>query len=323
MAMRLLITGATGFVGSHLVRRCVADGHAVRILRRETARLDALGNAPYTEVIGDITDPVAVDHAVAGCEIVLHSAALIQYWSQQNALQTAVNVGGTRHVVEAALRHRVQRLVHLSSIAATGYCENGALADEETTYNLGPIRNNYCDSKYAAEAVVHDGIARGLDAVIVNPGTIYGPGDRRRVNYIRGLVSPVSARGGMAVVDVEDVVEGVIRAWQRGRTGERYILIAENTTFAELGRAIAALLGKRGPRVTIPGSILHIVAAMCDRWARLTRRAPLLTPEMARLADVRAFFSNAKACRALDMQFRPFHETLARTIAWYRHERLL
>lgn len=316
--MQVLITGATGFLGSHIMRRCVAEGHTVRILRREGAT-----RAPIEEVIGDLTDPAAVDRAVAGCDVVIHSAALIQYWSRLNALQTAINVGGTRHVVESALRHRVQRLIHVSSIAAIGYREDGTLADEQTTYNFGLIGNNYCDSKYAAEVVVRDGIARGLDAVIVNPGTIYGPGDRRRVNYIRGLIGPVSARGGMAVVDVDDVAFGVLRAWQRGRTGERYILIAENWTFADLGCAIAHLLGRKGPRAIIPGSILRVIAGAIDHWSMITRRSPMLTPAMARLADVRAFFSNAKACRELDLRFRPFHETLARAIAWYRQERLL
>lgn len=321
--MRVLVTGATGFVGSHLVHRLVTEGHAVRILRREGSRLEALGNAPVEEVIGDLTDAAAVDRAVAGCEVVFHSAALIQYWAPRRRELYRINVEGTRHVVTACLRHRITRLIHISSIAAVGYPPTGHLADETTRYNFGPLRNMYCDSKYAAEVLVRDGIARGLDAVIVNPGTIYGPGDRRRLSYIRGLTSRFTTRGGMAVVDVEDVVEGCLRAWMRGRVGERYLLISENLTFHEIGRRFARLLGRSGPQVVLPRSVVRLLAALANGWSRVTGRSPILTPAMARLADVRSFFSNAKARTELGIQFRPFADTAARTIAWYRQQRLL
>lgn len=321
--MRILVTGATGFVGSHLTRRLAAEGHAVRILRRDRSRLEALGDCPFEEMIGDITDATAVDRAVAGCDVVIHSAALIQYWVRRDAEQSAINVEGTRHVVHAALQHRVQRLIHVSSIAAIGYDPSGGLADETTPYNLGPFRNNYCNTKYAAELVVREGVRQGLDAVIVNPGTIYGPGDRRRLGYIRGLMSPVTTHGGTAVVDVEDVVEGILRAWRHGRTGERYIFIAENISFREIGRQLARLCNRHGPRVAVPTVILHLVAAVSDRWARCTRRPPRLTPSMARMANLQIYFSNAKACRELGLTFRPFADTAARTMAWYHAQCLV
>ncbi|MBI2345440.1 MAG: SDR family oxidoreductase [Deltaproteobacteria bacterium] len=319
----ILVTGATGFVGSHLVRRLVAEGERVRIFRRDGARLEDLAAVRCEEVIGDLTDAAAVDRAVQGCEVVFHSAAVIQYWTPNNPRQYAVNVNGTRHVVEASLRHRVKRLVHVSSIAAIGYRLDGELADESTRYNYGPFRNHYCDTKYAAEAIVRAEIDRGLDAVIVNPGTVYGPGDRRRISFIRGLMSNFTARGGIAVVDIDDVIEGLIRAWRTGKTGERYVLTAENRTYREIGQTFARLIGRRGPRYVLPGGIVRALAVLSDVWSRVTRRPPTLTPSMARLANVRAFFSNAKARRELGMTFRPFAATAERTIAWYRQNRLL
>lgn len=320
---RILVTGATGFVGSTLVRRLVQEGHAVRIFRRPSARLEALGGVACEESLGDLTDPAAVQRAVAGCHVVFHAAALIQYWDRYNAIQNQINVEGTRHVAEAAWQHRVQRLIHISSVSAIGYVPDGGLASESTMYNLGPLRLNYADSKYAAEIVVRDAVLRGLDAVIINPGTIYGPGDRRRVHYIRGLAGPCYTSGGMPTVDVEDVVEGAIRAWQRGRTGERYILVGENLSYREVGRIFATCWGRTGPRIWLPGAAVQALAALVRPLMRLRGPRGGLTPAMARVAAIRFYYSNAKARRELGMSFRPFRETAQRTITWLRQVGLL
>ncbi|MBI2343923.1 MAG: NAD-dependent epimerase/dehydratase family protein [Deltaproteobacteria bacterium] len=319
----ILVTGATGFLGAQLVRRLVADGHRVRIFRRERSHLNILQQIAYEEAIGDIADPVAVDRAVAGCRAVFHCAALIAYWEHLNALQTATNVEGTRHVVTASLRHGVARLIHVSSVSAIGLRADGAPADESVLFNLGRLRLNYADTKFAAECVVRDGVARGLDAVIINPGTIYGPGDHRRAYYVRSLASPVTSRGGMAVVDVDDVVEGAIRAWQHGRCGKRYILAAENRTYCEIGKRFAAALQRRGPLWVMPRWLIRVAAAVIAPLGRLFRRPWALTPTMARVAHLRFFFDNTKSCRELGMTYRPFTATAARTIAWMREERLV
>lgn len=319
----ILVTGATGFLGGALVRRLVADGHAVRILRRPASSLCALAGVRFDEVIGDLTDTASVARAVAGCECVFHSAALIQYWDAGNATQDAINVAGTRHVVDACVHHGVRRLVHISSVAAVGYAPDGVPVDETCAYNAQALRLNYADSKYAAEGIVRAGVAQGLDAVMVNPGTIYGPGDRRRAAYVRGLSSWFSAPGGMSVVDVDDVVEGTVRAWQRGRSGERYILTAENLSYREVGRGFAQCLGRRGPQVVVPGWLLRVGAGVASALGRCIGRRPVLTPPMARAARARFYYSNAKACRELGMTFRPFAETAQRTVAWLRAEGLL
>ncbi len=320
---QILITGATGFVGSALARRLAGEGHRIRILRRGDSNLAALAGVAYEECIGDVRDPRAVERAVDGADVVFHSAALIQYWDHRNALQQAINVDGTRHVVEACLQRQVQRLIHVSSVVAIGYAPDGEPIDETAEYNLASFRLNYADTKHAAELVVREGIARGLDAVMINPGSIYGPGDRRRANYIRGLSGLVSSPGGMSVVDVEDVVEGAIRAWQRGTTGERYIFSAANLTFQEIGKLFAKVLHRPGPRVVIPRWAIHVLAALSAPLGRLRPDAWTLTPAMARVAHLRFFYSNAKAQRELGMTFRPVEGTISSTVQWLREYGLL
>lgn len=315
---RVLITGATGFLGSALARRLAAEGHQIRILRRADSNLAALAGVNYEESVGDLCDPAAVARAVAGTDVVFHSAALIQYWDHRNALQRAINVDGTRHVVEACVAARVKRLIHVSSVAAVGYSCGDEPIDETAEYNLTPFRLNYADTKHEAECIVHEAVRRGLNAVIINPGTIYGPGDRRRARYVRGLSGPFSSPGGMAVVDVDDVVEGAIRAWQRGKTGERYLLTAGNFLYREIGRMFAAHLHRRGPRLVIPGWAIKGLAAILSPLGRLTPDRWSLTPAMARVAHLRFFYSSAKAARELGVTFRHVDDTIFRTIQWLR-----
>lgn len=315
---RVLITGATGFLGGALARRLGHEGHVLRILRREDANLAAVAGLTYDEVVGDLRDASAVARAVAGCEVVFHCAALIQYWAHRNAEQHAINVDGTRHVVEACVHNRVRRLVHVSSVAAVGYARAGVPIDETAVYNLKPFHLNYADTKHAAEAVVQDAVQRGLDAVIINPGTIYGPGDRRRAHYVRGLSGFFSSSGGMSVIDVDDVVEGAIRAWQRGRTGERYLLTAENLSYREIGRRFAAHLHRVGPRVVLPAWVVRCLAALAFPFGRLRPTAWSLTPAMARVAHLTFYYSNAKARRELGMSFRSIDDAIFRTIQWLR-----
>lgn len=316
--MRVLITGATGFLGSALARRLAGEGHQIRILRRADSNLAALAGVHYEEIVGDLCDPVAVARAVAGADVVFHSAALIQYWDHRNALQRATNVEGTLNVVTSCLQHGVQRLIHVSSVAAVGYSTDGEPIDETAEYNLTPFHLNYADTKHEAEGIVHEAVQRGLNAVIINPGTIYGPGDRRRARYVRGLSGPFSSPGGMAVVDVDDVVEGAIRAWQRGKTGERYLLTAGNFLYREIGRMFAGHLHRKGPRLVIPGRAITGLAAILSPFGRLSPDRWSLTPAMARVAHLRFFYSSAKAVRELGMTFRHVDDTIFRTVQWLR-----
>ena len=232
--MRVLVTGGTGFVGSQLVAALVSRGDQVRVLRRANSSLLALEGLPNIEhVIGDILDLEAVAQAVTGCDLVFHVAALSSYWRAQREQIYRINVDGTRTVLEACLQARVPRVVVTSSVGAIGIRPDGRPADETTHFDRASANLAYADSKHRAEAVAQRLVKLGLDAVIVNPAAVFGPGDHYQISgsmiveFARRRLPAVPA-GGLCVVDIDAVVQGHIAAAERGRTGERYILGGEN-----------------------------------------------------------------------------------------------
>jgi dihydroflavonol-4-reductase len=158
----MLVTGATGFVGSHVVRKLLKAGHQVRILRRGQSRTKLIDGLEVETAIGDVTDRESVLAAVQGCDVVFHVAGFVSFWRGNNEIQRRINVDGTRNVVEACLTHKIKRLVHTSSIAAIGFAPEGRLGNEALEYNWWPYRINYCDTKHLAEEEVRQGIAERL-----------------------------------------------------------------------------------------------------------------------------------------------------------------
>jgi len=321
--MKILVTGATGFLGHHLVRRLVREGYDVRIMKEKDAPMELLKDLKIEIFDGDIRDFEAVKKAVKGCEVVFHLAGLISYWSKQNSLQFEINVTGTGNIVKACIEEKVKRLIHTSSTAAMGF-EPEKLANEETEFNLGNLGIAYCDTKYLAEKEVQKGVKEGLDAIIVCPGSIYGPGDVRRIKedpvFPKGIFSMFYVEGGLGVVDVEDVVEGEILAWKKGKKGDRYILVGENLSFYEIRKTVAEVLGKNPPKIKIPSSIFLALSYILDWISYLTERRPKFTPENARLNKIFLYYSNEKAKKELGMKFRPFKESAQRMIEWHKEK---
>ena len=273
--MRVLVTGGTGFVGSQLVAALVGRGDQVRVLRRANSSLLGLeGLSNIEHIIGDILEPEAVAQAVDGCELVFHVAALSSYWRAQREQIYRVNVDGTRTVLEACLRARVPRVVVTSSVGAIGIRPDGKPADEMTQFDRISARLAYADSKHRAEAVVGRLVKLGLDAVIVNPAVVLGPGDHYQISgsmiveFARRRFPAVPA-GGMCVVDIDAVVQGHIAAAERGRTGERYILGGENLSHRAIAATICEVVGQTPPRWTIPGWALPPAAAGIDVFNRI------------------------------------------------------
>lgn len=322
--MKILVTGATGFVGSHIVRKLLNLGHRVRILRRKTSSTKMLKGLATETAIGDVTDRNSVFEAVQGCEGVFHVAGNVSFWTPNNEIQKKINIDGTRHVVEACLASKVKRLVHTSSIAALGFAPEGRLGDEALKYNWWPYRLNYCDTKFLGEEEVRQGIKKGLDAVIVNPSVIFGPGDlnlnggalvfqmaRRKVpGYLR--------KGGCCVCDVEDVAEGHLQAFIKGRTGERYILGGDNYRWKDLMTLIAQVVGVPPPRIPLPASIQWATGYAMNWISRVTKKEPVMTPELVRISNIECYFSSEKAVRELGYTITPFRETIKKTYEWYR-----
>ena len=317
---RILVTGATGFVGSVLTRRLVSDGAAVRIFRRPTSSLDLLGPAAdhVEHAKGDITQARSVHEALSGIDRVYHVAARVGFASGEREALHRVNVGGTANVVNAALQANVDRLVHTSSMAAFGRpVDADTVIDETTAWQDGPHRSAYARSKRKGELEVHRGIAEGLDAVIVNPSLVFGVGGdgtrtRRIVDAVRHGWVPAVPSGGTNVVDVQDVAVGHRKAMQHGETGQRYFLGSENLSWHQIVGALADAFGVERPRYTAPSALLTAGGALAEAIAVLTRSHPVFTRSLARSAARTNRYSSERARTELGCTFRPFSDTARR-----------
>lgn len=311
--MDVLVTGATGFVGSHLCHRLHAQGHRVSVLRRPTSDASPLDGLDLTHVVGDITDPTSVSRAVRGQEIVIHAAGHLDQSPRLAPLQYTVNVEGTRNVVAACRESGVRRLVHLSSVVAVGLPRDRRRpADETLVFNLERSGLRYAISKRHAEDAVLQGVAQGLDAVIVNPSTICGP---FRGSF-RGREVPAGVRrspvvpyflGGRNVVHVRDVVEGTLGALAHGRVGERYILGGENLTWREMAHIAAEVLGCRRVFVPVPPLVTAAAAAL-ERLGTLAGRRPRITYAVHYAASRFWFYDSRKAAAELGYTARSYRE---------------
>ncbi len=328
---KVLVTGATGLLGSALTRHLVRSGADVRILRRETSRLDAIEDVVLSVeyAIGDLSDSVALRDAMAGIDFVYHTAAYISLGgrSDRDALMR-VNVDGTARVVDAALETGIRRLVHTSSMAAFGRPERtDVIIDEQSEWHRSRANSVYARSKYLSELQVHRGIAEGLDAVIVNPALIFGIGragdnTRRLVDRVREERLPAIPCGGTNVVDVLDVVEGMTRSMECGRTGERYFLGSENLSWKHIIQTLSRAFGVQPPRRTLPRTPAMMLAYASEAFSALTRSRPQITRETARNASRFYQYSNRKAVEELGCTFRPFADTAQRLAALLGAERL-
>lgn len=320
-----LVTGATGFVGSHVVRLLIQRGDEVRITVRDTTRDDVLAGSddalvgPSIErVRADIRDRSSMRRAMRGIERVFHVAGSADLSLPRDAA-FAINLEGTRIVLEEALRAQVQRVVYTSSVAAVGPAPPGETADEQSVWDAGRFRIAYVDSKHAAEeAAVRLG-ARGLPLVIVNPAHVLGPGEPGRSStvlvrrFLRRQI-PAYVDGTLNIVGVEDVARGHLLADERGEVGERYILGNRNFTLQRLFADLGRLSGVQPPVVKLPLPVALSLAYGAQR----TGAAGMPTPTAVRAASLNWAFANGKAQRELGWRPSPHEDCLEDTIAFYR-----
>ena len=323
--MRILVTGATGFVGSAVARRLLARGHRVRALVRASSDLGNLEGLDVERVRGDLTDPPSLQAALAGCDALFHVAADYRLWTPDPQVLYTANVEGTRHLMEAALAQGVERIVYTSSVATLGLHADGTPADEDTPVSIHDMIGHYKRSKYLAERVVRELVAtRGLPAVIVNPSTPVGPRDIKPTptgRMVRDAAlgrMPAYVDTGLNIVHVDDVAEGHCLALERGRTGERYILGGENLSLREILTIISSLTGRRPPRIRLPHELVLPLGYVAQTWARLRGGPePRLTADGVRMARKKMYFSSGKARRELGYASRPAREALADAVAWF------
>jgi dihydroflavonol-4-reductase len=321
-----LVTGGTGFVGSHVVRALLARGRAVRCLARPGSRRDNLEGLAVEIVEGDLTDAASLARATAGIDTLFHVAADYRLWAKDPNDLFRVNVGGTDLLLGAASQARVRRVVYTSSVAALGLTEDGSPANEETPVVRDRIVGHYKKSKYDAERVARSWAERGLPVVIVNPSTPIGERDIKPTPTGQLIVDflnrrlPAYVDTGLNLVDVHDVAAGHLAAAERGRVGERYILGNRNMTLQQILEELARLTGLSAPTVRLPHWIPLAAAAVTTGWAQVTGRPPRVSLESVRMSTHRMFFDPSKAVRELDFPRTPVSEPLSRAVAWFREK---
>jgi dihydroflavonol-4-reductase len=323
--MRVLLTGATGFLGSHVARALVASGHGVRALARAGSSKDLLADVPELDwVTGDLLDVGSLRAAAAGCEAVVHAAAMVDFSPKRAARQREINVEGTRHVLEAARAAGVRRFVHTSSVAAVGRPHEGGVADEDTRYDW-PIGLGYNETKRDAERLVRR--AEGLETVCVNPALVFGPGEtyKRTLPLFRlvkwGLL-PVVPPGGTTLCDVRDVAAAHVAALTMGEPGARYILGGPHVSFRQLATTIAEVTEGARPLVELPPGLLRAAALPVAALSRVGVRLPFSAANLSYLSN-HGYYSSARAEAALGYHTRDAAETLGDAARWYTSQGLL
>jgi len=326
MSRAAFITGATGFVGLNLVEALLERGWRVTAMHRRGSDLTYLRRLAAERVEGDVVHAPSVRRAMPEkVDAVFHVAGDTGLWSGNDALQNRINVEGTRHVVDAALATGARRFVHTSTISAYGL-QPGRIDERSPQLgNVSPI--HYQRSKYLAECEVRAGLARGLDAVILNPAGILGRYDTRSYARLFRLVAegrlPGVPGGARSFCDAREVARAHVAAAERGRAGENYLLGGTDAALLELVREIGAALGRPVPTRPSPTWLLHALGALGAVRGALTRRMPELTPEIVRLATTTTFCDCSKAVRELGFRVVPLRDMVADCAAWMAGEGLL
>jgi dihydroflavonol-4-reductase len=320
-----LVTGAAGFVGSAVVRALVATGDSVRALVRPGSDLRNLDGLTIDLAMGDLRDTASLERALSGCSTLYHVAADYRLWVPDPPTIYAINVEGTRALMQAALELGIERVVYTSSVATLGLRADRTAADEETPVSIDDMIGHYKRSKFLAEEVVRELVReRGLPAVIVNPSAPVGPRDLKPTPTGRTVLDAAAGRmpayvdTGLNIVHVDDVATGHLLACRHGRAGERYILGSENMSLREILAVIAEIVGRPAPRWRLPHALLMPVAYAAEAWSRASGREPLLTVDGLRLSRKHMYFTSARAERELGYRARPARAALEAAVSGFR-----
>ena len=319
--MKILVTGASGFIGSRTARRLADAGHDLRLLLRSTSKTHRLDGLKYERATGDITDKASLQAAAGGVDAVVHLAC-ISAWSEIRGAGTAklneISVGGTRNVLEAAQGAGVKRVVYCSSVAAVNASERPEVFDEKSKFYPERPHLTYSVAKREAERVVAS-FAGKLDVVTVLPAEVYGPGDDAFVTAgnVRDVLTSwptLACRGGTSVVHVDDVADGIVRALERGRAGERYILGGDNLSVVDLCRRVTKLAGMNRRVIELPNALAR---AACVAAVKV-RLPPPLPLDVLEYATLFWFVDSSKARRELGFAPRDADATLGPVVAWLK-----
>jgi dihydroflavonol-4-reductase len=323
----IAITGATGYIGSQVLLALLSDlpeKPACRAVVRASSDCSFLENLPVERVLADIHDPLALIDAFRGVETVFHCAGLISYTKSSRQSLYETNVIGTRNVVNACLAAKVSRLVMTSSIAALGVPDDGLPAVESSAFKEWQHRNGYMEAKYLAELEGLRGMAEGLDVVILNPGVVIGIDHMNKAsssssNEVLRLIYrgklPFLLSGGTGFVDVRDVADAHIAAWEKGRPGERYIVVGHNLSFRQLFEHIRGIGGSRNSKaITIPSAAAFAAGIGGELWSLFSGNPSFISFESLRLSNRVLQYSNSRSLKELGIRYRDLSDTLQTVI---------
>lgn len=322
--MKALVTGATGFVGSAVVRALLKTGIEVRVLARRDSDFTNLQPFRIDGVYGDLRDKDSLRKALAGCQHLYHVAAHYALWARRPSVFYDVNVTGTRNLMEAARDVGTERIVYCSTIGAIGLPPDGGLGTEDTPVSLEQMAGHYKRSKYLAEQEVLKLADRGLPVVIVNPSAPVGEGDVKPtptgqviVDFMKGRM-PAYIETGMNIVDVNDVATGHLLAMQKGRIGERYILGCKNLMLRDVFEILSRLTGVRAPTLKLPREVVLPLAYLNLVFSWITGIPPRIPLEGVKMAKYLMHYDCSKAIRELGIPQTPPEVALEKAVRWFR-----
>ncbi|MBM4123172.1 MAG: NAD-dependent epimerase/dehydratase family protein [Nitrospira sp.] len=324
--MKALVTGATGFIGAAVARALAAAGTDVRVLVRPDSDLRNLEGIAVEQVHGDLRDRDSLRRALTGCAQLYHVAAQYSLWAKDPSIFYDVNVTGTRVLMEAARDAGTERIVYTSTIGAIGLPPDGSPGTEETPVSLDQMAGHYKRSKYLAEQEVLKLARGGLPVVIVNPSAPVGERDIKPTPTGQIIVDFMKGRmwayieTGMNLIDVDDVATGHLRAMERGRIGERYILGNRNLSLREVFEILSGLTGVKAPRLKLPWQAI-LPLAYADQWLAdyITHQAPRIPLEGVRMAKYKMHYDCSKAVKELDLPQTPVEVALEKAVRWFRN----
>jgi dihydroflavonol-4-reductase len=321
--MTTLVTGASGFVGSHVARQLVSAGQSVRVLVRRGSNLAALGGLHVECFEGDLRDTSSLERAMLGVRRVFHVAADYRLWTPRPEEIYETNVEGTRRLFAAAKNAGVERIVYTSTVATIAVPRHGALPNENTRATVDEMIGHYKRSKFLAEQVAVEAAAAGVPVVIVNPTAPVGPWDwkptptgRIILDFLKGKM-PAYVDTGLNVAPVEDIAAGHLLAAEKGRIGERYILGARNMTLKQILDALSAITGRPAPRVRLPHAVALAAGYADQLFSRLAGREPQIPVEGVKMSRHRMFVESDKAARELGYNPTSVEAALERAVRWY------
>lgn len=323
--MRVFLTGATGFVGSHVARAFAAAGADLRLLVRPTSRLDNLDGLQAETYTGDLQQPESLRAGLRGCDALVHVAADYRLWVRDPAAMYQANVEGTRALLQLAREEQVSRVVYTSSVATMGFQRDGTIVDETTPVSLANMVGHYKRSKFLAEQAAIEAARAGQHVMILNPTTPIGANDIKPTPTGQIVVDflnrrfPAYVDTGLNLVDVGEVARMHVAALERGRPGERYILGGENLSLKQILDKMSAITGLPSPTLQVPHAVAMVFAFFDETiTGKLRGKEPRATVEAVRMGRKKMFASSAKAERELGFRIVPVYGALRSAIDWFR-----